>query len=180
MKAVEKSCVTCGDRFTVRPYRKTTANYCKVSCARAGKRTPLKVRFYSKIVAGNNGCNLWIGAKTGTGYGAIQDDAPSRKMFLAHQISYLFSKGYIPKEIDHTCRNTLCVNPLHLEDVSHNENMKRADTALGIRSAKTECPRGHEYNTDNTRHYNGKRLCRECYRTFYQRNRSNNYAKSST
>lgn len=163
-----KTCVACSKSFTVASYRKDTAMFCSRNCANIVSRKPLEQRFNEKIVAGKNNCIIWTGAKTGKRYGAIQCDAPSRKMLLAHQVSYLIHKGYIPEEIDHVCRNTLCVNPNHLEDVSHGENMRRADVALGIRSAKTHCVRGHEYNEENTRKYAGRRICRECYRTHYK------------
>lgn len=61
-------------------------------------------------------------------------------------------------EIDHTCSNPPCVNPAHLEAVTHEENVRRAV------ERKTHCVNGHEYTEANTyRHPNGVwRDCRKC------------------
>jgi hypothetical protein len=55
--------------------------------------------------------------------------------------------GPIPDglQLDHLCRNKACCNPMHLEPVTARENQRRADIALGIRSAATHCPQGHPY-----------------------------------
>lgn len=39
--------------------------------------------------------------------------------------------GYLPskKHVDHICRNRLCVNPDHLEALTHKQNCKRRDEA---------------------------------------------------
>ncbi|MEM9426643.1 MAG: HNH endonuclease [Pseudomonadota bacterium] len=33
------------------------------------------------------------------------------------------------RQVDHTCRNRLCVNPAHLELVTHKQNCRRRDLA---------------------------------------------------
>jgi len=44
-----------------------------------------------------------------------------------HRVVYTLVSGYIPgkKQIDHRCKNRLCVNPDHLEMVTHRENQRR-------------------------------------------------------
>lgn len=77
-----------------------------------------------------------------------------------HRVFYRLIKGSIPPEleIDHLCRVRLCVNPDHLEPVTHKINMKR-----GSGANKTHCPQGHEYNEKNTRiEESRKRKCRIC------------------
>lgn len=39
------------------------------------------------------------------------------RAYRAHQVAYVLTHGSVPKnkELDHLCRNKLCVNPKHLE-----------------------------------------------------------------
>jgi HNH endonuclease len=69
-------------------------------------------------------CWLWLGGKTGQGYGAF---SPARELyFVAHKFSFEYHNtckikgGY---EIMHSCDNPVCVNPKHLKEVTHAENM---------------------------------------------------------
>ena len=76
-------------------------------------------------------CWVWKGSvfKKPTGsYGQIRTGhAGERKLVRAHRFSYEAFVGPIPEglSLDHLCRNTLCVNPSHLEPVTHAENMRR-------------------------------------------------------
>lgn len=79
-----------------------------------------------------------------------------------HRQVYIETYGPIPEglEIDHVCQNPRCINPKHLEAVTHLENMRRS---LHKR-IKTHCRKGHEYTLDNTIEYkDGKRKCRTCH-----------------
>jgi len=51
-------------------------------------------------------------------------------------------------------------NPLHLEAVTQRENILLGVGASARNAAKTHCPRGHAYTTDNI--YVTKRGGREC------------------
>lgn len=122
---------------------------------------PLHERLLKKIQK-TNGCWTWKAATTGgsNAYGTIYLNGRNR---LAHRVMYELHFGEIPdsKEIDHLCRNKMCVNPDHLEPVTHRENMLRAN--VGAQNAsKTHCPHGHEYTPENTRVKNGSRNCKAC------------------
>lgn len=80
-------------------------------------------------------CWLWTGPKVNSGYGLMGG------RMLAHRWSHEHFIGPIPEgmQVDHSCRQKLCVNPAHLEAVSPKVNSRRwADTI-------THCPRGHAY-----------------------------------
>lgn len=84
-------------------------------------------RFWAKVdVAGADECWLWIAYIDPHGYGRFRvgSSAPAA---LAHRVSYEFHVGPIPEglDIDHLCFVRACVNPAHLEAVTHTENMRR-------------------------------------------------------
>jgi hypothetical protein len=74
-------------------------------------------------------CWIWLGKRDREGYGEIRIAVDGRKFHArAHRVSYEHHVGPIPAEleIDHLCGNTGCINPAHLEPVTHAENMRRA------------------------------------------------------
>jgi hypothetical protein len=78
----------------------------------------------------------------------------------AHRWAYEAFVGPIPEglEIDHLCRNRACVNPAHLDPVTHQENMSRGKAAR-----MTHCHKGHPFDEANTRmEAYGSRRCKEC------------------
>ena len=114
------------------------------------------------------GCWEWIGARDSRGYGNIRVQRRVRK---AHRVLYELVKGSIPAglECDHRCRVPWCVNPAHMEVVSHVENVQRgaARWVPGARQrAKRRCPHGHPYTKANTYIHprSGGRWCRQCAR----------------
>jgi hypothetical protein len=80
-------------------------------------------RFFAKVDLTLT-CWLWRGAVGTRGYGVWWH---GRRLVRPHVFAYVLFVGPIPEglEIDHVCGNKLCVNPLHLEAVSHSENMLR-------------------------------------------------------
>src|SRR4051812_13783907 len=72
-----------------------------------------------------SGCWLWTGTLTDHGYGILENGHGAGKG--AHVVSYELHVGKIPEglELDHLCRVRCCVNPRHLEPVTHYENMRR-------------------------------------------------------
>lgn len=129
---------------------------------------PPSVRFWEKVDKDDpGGCWIWRGATGHAGYGVFR--GPDRNVG-AHRFAYEDVAGPIPEglELDHLCRTPLCVNPAHLEPVTHAENMARGSIA-----AKTHCKHGHAYTSENTgRNPNGTRYCRACNRERYHRRRA--------
>lgn len=122
-------------------------------------RPSLQERFWPKVdKRGPGGCWIWTAAKTPLGYGAISVEGVPRR---AHRISYVWSKGPIPDglEIDHLCRVRSCVNPDHLEAVTHKENLARGYGVGAVAARTGKCHRGHQ-NWRVKR--DGRRECRTC------------------
>lgn len=140
----------------------------------------LQERIKRRIVVNEKtGCWDFIGKLNG-GYGKIWDTA--RGYYRgAHLALYEELVGPVPKgkELDHTCRNKACVNPEHLEPVSHLENVRRGSAGHVNRSV-THCPSGHPYEGDNLilttyRSSDGlqreRRVCRLCRKDAIARHR---------
>jgi hypothetical protein len=120
-------------------------------------------RFWSKVNQLNEGdCWEWLGTKRG-GYGLFK---LNKRHQQATRVAYQLTHGPLLShlELDHLCKNKGCVNPAHLEPVSHRENVLRAEGPTSINAKKTHCISGHPldgfnlYRSPNT----GSRQCRTC------------------
>lgn len=80
-------------------------------------------RFWAKVDK-SGGCWVWTGACNSDGYGNFLFEGAN---WRAHRWSYERLVGPIPDGlvIDHLCCVTRCVNPAHLEPVTHLENVRR-------------------------------------------------------
>jgi hypothetical protein len=123
------------------------------------KPRTIAARILARIaVEPESGCWLWQGYIEKNGYGRL-----GRKW--AHRLSYQAFVGAVPDglELDHKCRTPRCVNPEHLEPVTHAENMRRSPLGAAVlHRSKTHCPSGHPYSGDNLFVFRGMRYCREC------------------
>lgn len=122
-------------------------------------------RFLAKVNKLDSGCWEWIGAKW-RGYGKFNLGHKIGTM-QAHRFSYQQFKAPLTSGLvlDHLCKNTACVNPDHLEEVTQAVNLKRGP---GNRyKERTHCTNGHEFTEENTKvreHKPGqfRRDCRTC------------------
>ena len=130
----------------------------------------MKLLQRSKIVPQPNGCHLWVGAKTGSGYGRIVRVVGGRnRNYMAHRVAWEESRDMeVPpgKVVLHTCGVPACVNPEHLY----------ADTRTGLVGRQvfkytprhiepmTHCRRGHAFSGENLyiNPSTGGRVCRTC------------------
>lgn len=98
--------------------------------ALSGNRQKLRNLTPLEVVAARTrvtevGCWEWQGARGPRGYGQVQY---RNVLYLAHRFSYAAHGGDLDPDLtlDHLCRNTCCVNPDHLEQVTRSENCSRA------------------------------------------------------
>lgn len=111
-------------------------------------------------------CWLWIGANNGK-YGHIRPGGSAPQVY-AHRISHELYKGPIPEglEIDHICRNTLCVNPEHLRAVTRLENHLASPYTLASIKKKllenTHCGKCGSLLKEVNWESRTKRYCRPC------------------
>lgn len=114
----------------------------------------------------NSGCWLWCGAVDHNGYGTFK---VGPKTAIAHRFAYEMERGPIPADmhLDHLCSTRACVNPDHLEPVTHLENVRRTwDRGRGHngRAQWTHCINGHPFSEENTFNNGRSRQCRQCKR----------------
>lgn len=106
-------------------------------------------------------CLIWTGHLSKIGYASTRFRGIQ---CLAHRAAYVKAKGEIPDglELDHLCGNRACIQPEHLDPVTHAVNVRRGKAAE-LKRAITSCPHGHKYIAANTViDKKGKRGCKTC------------------
>lgn len=124
---------------------------------------PLEIGVWSKVQKTET-CWLWTGKLTKKGYARYGLHKPNS---YAHIASYEEVNGVVPEglELDHLCRVRHCVNPSHLEAVTHLENIRRGKSPSAFHRVKSHCYKGHPFNSDNTIvNEKGWRVCITCKR----------------
>ena len=113
-------------------------------------REGFRERFWEKVKRGTpRSCWLWLASTKFGGYGQVAwREGGEQYNTGAHRVAYELSVGLIPVglDIDHLCRNRLCVNPSHLEIVTRRVNLLRGFGHPGNNARKSCCPRGHPYD----------------------------------
>lgn len=156
--------------------------FCRVHCRQFNEGRTLKPKTkgelpYVETACENSSlagpCHTCTRNKTKEGYVRL---SINKKHILAHRHVWELTHGPITDNlvIDHMCRNRACINPDHLRLVTRRVNSTEnvADTiAWKASRAKTHCPKGHEYNQENTYHNKGRRSCRKCQYEHHQRYR---------
>jgi hypothetical protein len=132
----------------------------------------IKDRLLKRVTQSESGCWIWGGPVTNSGYGTLPITRGGKRVNrLAHRLSYEIFRGPIPEglQIDHLCRERICINPEHLEPVTARENILRSPIAIAARwAARTHCEVGHEFTPENTRvrvrRGRPSRICATCRR----------------
>lgn len=136
-------------------------------------------RFWSYVMPGEKDeCWEWQGGTSPDGYGIL---AMNKTTTYMPRFAYELLREPIPEglEPDHLCRNRICVNPWHLEPVTHKENILRGESPTAINARKTHCIRGHEFDEENTRiDSRGGRRCKTCEK-MHSANRHRRKARSA-
>lgn len=123
-----------------------------------GKRTGVSTedRFWEKVDA-TGGCWNWTAGTDSSGYGTF-NAGKEWGTVSAHRFAWQILVGPIPDglELDHRCFNTRCVDPDHLEPVTHQQNVDRS------RRSRLYCVRGHRRSEN--RIATGGKGCHSCTR----------------
>lgn len=106
------------------------------------RREQIRQKIMARVVVDPvTGCWIWQGptsGKEGRGKNYPRMNL-SGQTVAVHLVMWTNEHGYIPgkKQLDHKCRNRLCVNPdpKHTELVTHKQNQKRRDLARAAAAA---------------------------------------------
>lgn len=92
------------------------------------RRNAIMNRILEKVViCKKTGCWEWQGGTSGDGRGGGYPRMSLDGQTVAvHRVMYTNIHGYVPskKQIDHACNNRCCVNPAHLQMMTHLKNQQ--------------------------------------------------------
>ena len=112
-------------------------------------------RLLAKVqISSLSSCWQWTASYTTQGYAKFRVED---KIKEAHRVLYEYLYGAIgPLDLDHLCRNRSCINPYHLEPVTHKENLRRGEGGF---KSKDKCLRGHARTADNLTYRRNCKIC---------------------
>lgn len=154
---VSTSLVRCSCKRAVKLGETTAA---EIRWTPIRKRDPLSKTDYDRrwiervkrsVVVNEAGCWIWQGNRAVNGYGQTNYRGQTR---ILHRRMYEIHNGVTLDRwvyACHTCDTKLCCNPEHLWAGTPLEN--QVDSVQKRRNGEqkvTHCPRGHEYNEENT------------------------------
>lgn len=119
-------------------------------------------------------CWQWPGAINGRERPVVTFNYKTR---YAYQVAYVLRYGPVPDglELHHTCWDTTCWNPRHVQPTNRQEN-----ALAGPVRSESVCPEGHPMTGDNVQVYERRsrprsdgsfgtfRRCRECHNLRYR------------
>ena len=129
--------------------------------------------FLEARLADGEACWEWdrnVGHRGVPRVGVRLTDAPRPTLVAAHRVAWVILEGPLtPGLVLHRrCGNVVCVNPLHMEELTARENTLRGESAPAENAGKDTCPRGHALGGDNVAPWrvrtDGARSCLTCER----------------
>lgn len=147
--------------------------------ARINKSIPFTDLVRSETAENDKGCWVWQRMKNRKGYARIRWNG---KIIEIHRMAYEAFIGPIPEGlvIDHLCRNPSCLNPEHLEAVTHKENTLRGNAPSALYAKQTHCKHGHPLSGANLRvEKDGGRTCKTCNREAVRRYKARKVARAA-
>jgi hypothetical protein len=163
-------CTHCGVTLPYRPpgRRQFKQPYCSHECFKAAHRpSSLWELCSTRIEPLPSGCWRWTGCISRAGYGRVRVGGTKGKLWQAHRAVYEHYRGPVADglELDHLCRNRWCVNPDHVEPVSHVINVRRGESRTMVIQRSGTCIRGHDRSTETSYSRKGwVSRCRACRR----------------
>lgn len=130
-------------------------------------------RFWKRVAltADPTRCWIWQGSKFRWGYGVF---SWKDKNQVAHRVAWELMHGQEPKLfLLHSCDTPACVNPSHLREGTHNDNMQDAISRGRMpwqKNPLTHCKRGHAVSGENAQYFTSRgrrrKKCRICANAF--------------
>jgi hypothetical protein len=113
----------CGQKTRVSASGSTEKGWIKGEPRRFLHTHHNRISLVDYVVDEATGCWVWQRSLNNKGYGTMTRKG---KRVYAHVFYYVVAKGPVPEglELHHKCENPPCVNPRHLEPVTHKANLR--------------------------------------------------------